>query len=77
MADSFELSEDEQTAVWGLVNEVQRRLRADPGVVEYSLGVNVGTAAGQTLPHVHIHVIPRRTGDRPDPPKKAVNQLVG
>jgi diadenosine tetraphosphate (Ap4A) HIT family hydrolase len=29
--------------------------------------VNEGLAAGQTVPHAHIHVIPRRRGDVPDP----------
>jgi superfamily II DNA or RNA helicase/diadenosine tetraphosphate (Ap4A) HIT family hydrolase len=33
----------------------------------YNIGVNVGEAAGQTVPHLHVHVIPRTTGDVPDP----------
>ncbi len=33
----------------------------------FNLGVNVGPAAGQTIPHLHVHVIPRRRGDVPDP----------
>lgn len=33
----------------------------------YTIGVNDGHAAGQTVPHVHLHVIPRTTGDVPDP----------
>jgi diadenosine tetraphosphate (Ap4A) HIT family hydrolase len=33
----------------------------------YNLGVNCGKAAGQTLPHLHIHLIPRHNGDVPDP----------
>jgi diadenosine tetraphosphate (Ap4A) HIT family hydrolase len=45
----------------------------------YNLGVNVGRAAGQTVMHAHLHVIPRYRGDHPDPrggvrwifPKKA------
>ena len=32
----------------------------------FNVGVNDGPAAGQTIPHAHIHVIPRRTGDVPD-----------
>jgi len=31
------------------------------------VGVNVGEAAGQTIPHVHIHLIPRYRGDTPHP----------
>ena len=33
----------------------------------FTIGVNDGLAAGQTVDHAHIHVIPRRTGDVPDP----------
>ena len=33
----------------------------------YNIGVNDGAAAGQTVPHLHIHLIPRYHGDQPDP----------
>ena len=33
----------------------------------YNIGVNDGAAAGQTVPHLHIHLIPRYQGDQPDP----------
>lgn len=33
----------------------------------YNLGVNDGPAAGQTVPHLHVHIIPRYKGDQPDP----------
>ena len=33
----------------------------------YNIGINDGAAAGQTVVHVHMHVIPRYRGDRPDP----------
>ena len=33
----------------------------------YNIGINEGAAAGQTVMHVHMHVIPRYRGDRPDP----------
>ena len=33
----------------------------------FNIGVNDGTAAGPTVPHAHIHVIPRRKGDALDP----------
>jgi diadenosine tetraphosphate (Ap4A) HIT family hydrolase len=33
----------------------------------FNIGINDGVAAGQTVPHVHIHVIPRYYGDVPDP----------
>ncbi len=33
----------------------------------YNIGINDGPAAGQTVPHLHIHLIPRYEGDVPDP----------
>ena len=33
----------------------------------YNLGINVGTVAGQTVPHVHLHLIPRYPGDVDNP----------
>ena len=33
----------------------------------YNIGINVSEAAGQSVPHTHIHLIPRYVGDVPDP----------
>jgi len=33
----------------------------------FNLGINDGLAAGQTVPHLHLHLIPRFVGDVPDP----------
>lgn len=33
----------------------------------YNVGINDGPAAGQTVPHLHLHLIPRFGGDRADP----------
>ena len=65
----FDATADEQAAMMDLVNEVKRRLDADcfPKPDGYNVGFNSGSAAGQTVPHVHIHVIPRYTGDMADP----------
>ncbi len=40
---------------------------SDPAVRGFNIGVNVGLAAGQTIFHCHIHLIPRRKGDVEDP----------
>ncbi|MFN7813305.1 MAG: HIT domain-containing protein, partial [Planctomycetia bacterium] len=65
----FDCTAAEQAAVMELVGEVKRLLdaRLDPKPDGYNVGFNAGTAAGQTVPHVHVHVIPRYAGDMPDP----------
>jgi diadenosine tetraphosphate (Ap4A) HIT family hydrolase len=39
----------------------------DKTVAGFNVGSNCGEAAGQTVGHAHIHLIPRRMGDTPDP----------
>ena len=65
----FECSSKEQQALMDLVGEAKRLLdkRLDPKPDGYNVGFNCGSAAGQTVPHVHLHVIPRYAGDMPDP----------
>lgn len=64
--DLFELAPEAQIAVWQLVSEVRDELYAG-GIVAFTIGINVGVAAGQTIDHAHVHVIPRRPGDVKDP----------
>ncbi len=65
----FECSGEEQSALMDLVAEAKQLLdkRLDPKPDGYNVGFNCGSAAGQTVPHVHVHVIPRYSGDMPDP----------
>ncbi len=65
----FEATSEEQSALMSLVNEVKSILdeRLQPKPDGYNVGFNAGEAAGQTVPHLHIHVIPRYHGDVPDP----------
>ena len=42
-------------------------LKNDPSVTGFNMGVNSGESAGQTIMHAHIHLIPRRDGDTPNP----------
>lgn len=67
VASIYELSADQQEAVWQLVSEVRSRLLSGMKPDAFNIGVNDGLAAGQTVPHAHIHIIPRRGGDVPDP----------
>ena len=63
----FELSLREQTALFFVLNHVKNYLqkRFNPG--GFNVGINIGEKAGQTIPHVHIHLIPRYSGDMDDP----------
>jgi len=58
-----ELTSDDLPALWTLVQEVSRRLRA----AGFATGTNVivasGRAAEQEVPHLHVHVVPRKEGD--------------
>lgn len=63
----FDLTEDEQLALWRLVAEARRGLDRKHRPDGYNLGVNVGAAAGQTVDHAHVHVIPRYVADVEDP----------
>jgi diadenosine tetraphosphate (Ap4A) HIT family hydrolase len=63
----FDLDPGELAALWSLLPEVQQRLEARHSPAGYNIGVNVGEAAGQTVEHVHVHLIPRYAGDVEDP----------
>jgi len=65
--DFFSLSAEEQAAVIALVNPVRTVLDREFRPDGYNLGVNAGRAAGQTIMHTHLHVIPRYSGDVPEP----------
>jgi diadenosine tetraphosphate (Ap4A) HIT family hydrolase len=43
----------------------------------FNIGLNYGTAAGQTVAWPHVHVIPRRTGDVEDPVGGVRNTIPG
>ena len=55
------------TGLTALVREAKTLLDEQFHPDGYNIGVNVGEAAGQTVTHFHIHVIPRYAGDVPDP----------
>jgi diadenosine tetraphosphate (Ap4A) HIT family hydrolase len=63
VATWFEASRDERIAIIDLVDEVKRRLDAEHHPDGYNIGVNIGVAAGQSVMHLHLHVIPRYRGD--------------
>lgn len=63
----FELTEDEVKAVYELLRQMKDQLDQNLRPGGYNIGVNVGVVAGQTIDHVHIHLIPRYSGDVADP----------
>lgn len=67
VADFFELSDAEVTAVLELLFRMKRRLAGQLCPSGFNVGVNVGVAAGQTVMHVHVHLIPRFLGDLAEP----------
>ncbi len=79
IATFFDTTTEERLAIFELMDNAKRGLDAELGPTAYNIGVNDGPAAGQTVPHVHIHLIPRYAGDDTDPrggvrrifPKKA------
>ena len=79
VASFFDLTPEEVAACMGLIKEEKRLLDKEFNPDGYNIGVNVGPAAGQSIFHVHIHIIPRYKGDVENPqggvrhviPKKA------
>ena len=67
VASLYELSDSEQAALWHLAAEARARLLRTHKPDGFNIGLNDGQAAGQTVLHAHIHVIPRYTGDVADP----------
>jgi diadenosine tetraphosphate (Ap4A) HIT family hydrolase len=67
VATWFDASRDEQLAILALIDEVKDGLDAELAPDGYNVGFNAGTAAGQTVMHLHVHVIPRFAGDVADP----------
>jgi len=65
--DLFSLTPEELADLWALVRTVRDRLADELGTRDFTVGVNVGVAAGQTVLRAHIHVIPRFAHDVPDP----------
>ncbi|CAI06301.1 putative cell-cycle regulation histidine triad protein [Aromatoleum aromaticum EbN1] len=67
MASYFDLEGEERDALLALLDEAKRRLDKALHPDGYNIGINDGAAAGQTVPHLHIHLIPRYHADRHDP----------
>lgn len=74
-ADFFDLSGDEMAACMDLLVSARKDLDAELKPDGYNIGVNIGPAGGQSVMHVHIHLIPRYAGDHPRP-QGGVRQII-
>lgn len=68
VADYFELHQPEVNAINQLIKQQKERLqKLDKSITSFNVGINVGEDAGQSIFHVHVHLIPRRNGDMENP----------
>ena len=63
----FDLTQKEQDACWSMLNKVKVIIEERYNPDGFNIGINIGHAAGQTISHVHIHLIPRYSGDQKEP----------
>ena len=67
VASYFDLSFRKQSSCWFMLNYVQELVQQQFHPNGFNVGINIHDAAGQTIPHVHIHLIPRYAGDLENP----------
>lgn len=63
----FDLEADERAELLALLCQAKDVADKEFSPQGYNIGINDGAAAGQTVPHLHLHLIPRFEGDLPDP----------
>lgn len=67
LASFFEATSEERLALLDLLDQAKTAAETEFHPDGYNVGINDGPTAGQTVPHLHIHLIPRFHGDLPDP----------
>ncbi len=67
VASFFDVTDAERADLMSLLSAARDDLDRQFRPAGYNIGINDGAAAGQTVPHLHIHLIPRYAGDRDDP----------
>ena len=64
--DFFDITKEEREAIFELIDEGKKLLDKKYSPDSYNVGINCGEHAGQTIMHVHVHLIPRYIGDMKD-----------
>jgi diadenosine tetraphosphate (Ap4A) HIT family hydrolase len=67
VASFFDVTDAERADLMSLLTAARGALERQLRPAGFNIGINDGAAAGQTVPHLHIHLIPRYAGDRDDP----------
>lgn len=67
VASFFDCTAEERAAMMELLDAAKAVLDQEHRPAAYNIGLNNGRVAGQTVMHVHMHLIPRYTGDAVDP----------
>lgn len=64
----FDVTDEELLEINRLIKQRKEAiLSQDPTVKGFNIGINVGKVAGQSIFHLHVHLIPRRAGDLENP----------
>jgi len=67
IAEYFDASREEKIAILELIDKMKQAIDQKHKPDAYNIGVNIGEVAGQSVPHIHIHIIPRYKGDVENP----------
>jgi diadenosine tetraphosphate (Ap4A) HIT family hydrolase len=67
VSEYFDINDEEREELWRLVAEGKKIADEKYNPDGYNIGINIGKWAGQSIPHLHIHVIPRYEGDVENP----------
>ena len=73
--DFFDVTLDEKIALFNLVDDMKKEIDKKYSPDGYNIGINCGVVAGQTVMHLHIHLIPRYFGDI-DNPKGGIRGVI-
>jgi diadenosine tetraphosphate (Ap4A) HIT family hydrolase len=67
VASWFDATEDERREMIRLLDQARVSINEAHAPAGFNIGINDGPAAGQSIPHLHVHLIPRYTGDVAEP----------